>query len=149
MDVSDARLKAHTDLWIHCNTLMWSRLQPFYLIQGAFFATAWAAVSSATTLGASTSILYIWAALFVAGLFQLLLIVIVTEDRKYRDRQGKIIFQDFDIDILQYSLHNELKIFSVIMRDIVFLCIFGSGIIIDLLVTLHLSCKLGDCIFKL
>jgi hypothetical protein len=75
----DARFKARVDMWMHCNNLMWSRLQPLSFVQVAYFAI------SAYIVQAKLPSHYAWLALLLAMLFILLLLGLSVNERNDRN----------------------------------------------------------------
>jgi hypothetical protein len=92
----DARLKSLTDLWIHANNLMWNRLQTLYFIQVAFFAVA------SYGRGSRSPLIIIAAGIF-ALISQVYLLIVVLNDRKFRDSYGSRVNDEFGIDLLNYQ----------------------------------------------
>jgi hypothetical protein len=93
----DARFKARVDLWMHSNSLMWSRLQPLYFIQIAYFAV------SAYILEHKLSIHLESAAFALSLIFQSLLLSLAVNEKNDREMQAKILVTEFGFDPTEYS----------------------------------------------
>ena len=81
---ADAILKAHTDLWIHHNTLMYGRYQTLAILQAGFFATA-------NYVRLNPSLVLLTLSLAVA--LTLLLFIYIGSDQDIRDEHREALIR--------------------------------------------------------
>lgn len=132
------QFKSRTDLWIHCNNLMWSRLQPLFFIQAAYFAVA-------AYLAKSNSKELLLYAFLITLLFLIYLTVVVFADRTHRDRHGMFIYNEYGIDLLNYEKNDRKTLLSRVVgcldktaRAVILYGLYYSWAVIDLLVMIYL-----------
>lgn len=85
------RRKASLDLWLHQNTLFWTRFNLLYLIQGSFFLMV---------KESSNSKRLIWIVLGITALLMVWLYLTVRKDRLLRNLNANRLKNDFRFDPL-------------------------------------------------
>jgi hypothetical protein len=143
---TDARFKARVDLWMHCNNLMWSRLQPLSFVQVAYFAV------SAYIIQGNLAFYLAMIALMVAAIFTILLLGLSVNERNDRNIQGEILIKEFGFDPTEYSEDGRERKYKLqgqdharfwIFRLGLLVCIYALWIIIDVAVCLYVVLKVG------
>jgi len=123
----DFRRKAHFDLWTHQNTLFWSRFPLLGILQGAFFAIAAALKGQAMLVGAALAL-----TLFLS----IILYNTVDQDRQHRNRNEKILKDEFGFELRSPAL-STVPMLSVSAMEVIFqLSIFLPFAVVDLIVGL-------------
>jgi hypothetical protein len=125
----NARFRAHVDLWMHSNNLMWTRLQPLYFIQASYFAV----VLFLSNKPEDHSL--IWVALGISAVMHSFLIVLVVNERQDRNKQGLLIWREFGFDVTEYRLIKDglLERFMWFLRGfLLVVVIYGGWWVIDL-----------------
>jgi hypothetical protein len=114
----DARLKAHVDLWIHGDRLVWSRLQLVYFVQFAFFSVAGYMRENDRLVIASC---------MLAVFLHLYILIIVHFDAQFRDKHADILLDRYELDANKYGLERLEKplmvgFFKPFLRVFLFFC---------------------------
>jgi hypothetical protein len=135
-DNPNDRFKARVDLWMHCNTLLWSRLQPLYFIQAAFFALATYLLQSQNSFDGKH---IIWIALIFAVPLHIVLIMLALNERADRERQGNALWDEFEFDITTYSIRKPHQRVILFFRACIVASIFIIWLGIDFVVALYIS----------
>lgn len=132
---ADARCKAHLDLWMHQNTLMWGRIQTLIIVQGAYFGVAF--FTSEKSLRG-----LLWLAFVATVIFTIALYVICFTDRKVRNwhRQRLIeygidptppplfrkVLIDYRLPMTSWEHVNQVLVFGTcLLADVLVLRILG------------------------
>jgi hypothetical protein len=136
----DARFKARIDLWIHSNNTMWSRLQPLYFLQLAYFAISVYLSSGQQGLEFVTLIL-LTAVLLISFFFQGTLLFLVLNEQNDRNIQGELLVREFGFDPTEYSRKGRALKYGFqdsahnrfwAVRHAGLFAVFGSWMFIDL-----------------
>jgi hypothetical protein len=131
----DARFKARVDLWMHSNNVLWSRLQPLYFIQIAYFAVSAYVVQHELSIHLQT------AAFSLSLIFQALLLSLAVNEKNDRDMQAKILVKEFGFDPTEYSEKGQTQKYGLVgkahqifwwLRFGLFLSIYLLWMLIDL-----------------
>jgi hypothetical protein len=119
------RRKAHFDLWVHQNTLFWSRFPLLGVLQGGFFAIAVALKGHALLVGS---------ALALTLILSMVLYNTVDQDRQHRNRNEKILKDDFGFELRSSKL-STVPLLSVTAMEVLFqLVVFLPFAVVDLVV---------------